>query len=72
LENEKLVQEWFSEEENTWDKPSTVTFMLSKLRGGGTKLDLLQKDVPDENVEDIENGWEEYYLGPLKEYLETK
>ena len=29
LENEKLVQEWFSEEENTWDKPSTVTFMLS-------------------------------------------
>lgn len=71
LANQKLVQEWFSDEENKWDKPSIVTFTLFKLRGGGTKLDLTQKDIPDENAQDIENGWKDYYLGPLKEYLET-
>lgn len=71
LENKKLIQEWFSDEENKWDKPSIVSFTLFKLRGG-TKLDLLHKDIPDENASDIDEGWKDYYLGQLKDYLESK
>ena len=36
------------------------------------KIDLLHKDVPDNEAKDIEQGWKKYYLEPLKEYLEKK
>jgi hypothetical protein len=26
--------------------------------------------VPDEEFEDINSGWDEYYLGPMKQMLE--
>lgn len=67
-ENGKLVQEWFSENEIV-DKPSIVTFVLSK-EEKGTKLDLIHKDVPDGAVKDIDDGWKSYYLEPLKEFVE--
>lgn len=71
VKNKKLVQEWFSDEENKWDKPSIATFNLSKDKNG-TKLELVHEYVPDENSEDIDNGWKDYYIGPLKDYLEKK
>ncbi|MBF8250205.1 MAG: Activator of Hsp90 ATPase 1 family protein [Candidatus Levybacteria bacterium] len=64
----KLVQEWYG---GKWEKPSVVTFTLTK-DGNKTKLNLLQTDVPDNEVKDIDDGWKEYYLGPMKEYLEKK
>jgi len=36
----------------------------------GVRIDLLHKDVPDADAESIEQGWKEYYLGQIKEYLE--
>jgi len=71
VKNKKLVQEWFSDEEKKWDKPSIATFNLSK-DINGIKLELIHEDVPDENSENIDNGWKDYYLGPLKDYLEKK
>lgn len=38
----------------------------------GVKISLLQTDVQDNEAKDIDEGWKEYYLGPLKEYLENK
>jgi len=64
----KLVQEWYG---GKWEEPSIVTFKLQK-KGDSTELELVQENVPDEEYEDIDNGWKEYYLGPLKEYLEDK
>lgn len=64
--SKKLVQEWFGGE---WDEPSIVTFKLSE-KDGETDLELLQTDVPDAEAKEIEDGWREYYLGPLKEYVE--
>lgn len=62
----QLVQEWTA---GQWDKPSKVTFKLSE-QGGKTKVDLLHEDVPDSEVDEIDDGWERYYLGPLKGFLE--
>lgn len=67
IPGEKLVQEWFAGE---WEEPSIVTFSLSQ-DGDGTVVSLTHENIPDEEFEDIERGWEEYYLGPMKEYLES-
>ena len=72
LHKKKLVQEWYSDSDNApWDKPSLVTFMLH-LEKDGVTLTLVQTNVPDVDAKDIEEGWKDYYLGPLKEYLEKK
>ena len=56
----KLVQEWFG---GDWAKPSIVTFTLKK-DNSDTILELEQFDVPDDEFEDIESGWDDYYIGP--------
>ena len=64
----KLVQEWFA---GKWDKPSIVAFTLTKEKDT-VKIDLLHTGVPDNEAKDIDEGWKEYFLGPLKEYLEKE
>jgi activator of HSP90 ATPase len=61
-----LRQEWYS---TGWAAPSTVEIWLTE-DSGQTKLRLSQNGVPAEEVDDIDNGWDEYYLGAMKEYLE--
>ena len=67
IKEKKLVQEWFG---GDWAKPSILTFNLKKDKNE-TILKLEQINVPEEEFEDIENGWDEYYLGPMKQMLET-
>ncbi len=67
IPGKKLVQEWYG---GNWPKPSKVTFTIKKDQKG-TILELEQINVPDEQFEDIDNGWDEYYLGPMKEMLEN-
>lgn len=62
----KLVQEWFSKD---WKNPSIVTFTLKDLNGT-TEVSLNHKDVPDEEIDDINSGWKDYYMNPLKEIVE--
>lgn len=47
-----------------------MTFALGE-EGDKTKVELLHQDVPDSSAKAIENGWKEYYLGPLKTLLEN-
>ena len=64
----KLVQEWYG---GKWEEPSIVTFKLKKERNT-TNIELVNENVPDIEYDDIYQGWKDYYLGPLKEYLEEK
>lgn len=66
--NEKLVQEWYG---GNWDKPSLVTFYLFK-EDGKTRLELVHESLPEKEYDNFEDGWKEYYLGPLQEMLENK
>ena len=61
-----LIQEWTT---SSWDNPSKVSFNL-KEDSGKTIVDLLHEDIPDEEFEEIKNGWDQNYMGPLKEYVE--
>jgi uncharacterized protein YndB with AHSA1/START domain len=62
----RLVQEWFG---GDWADPSIAEFILAA-EGGRTQLTLLHTRVPDDVAADIDAGWDDYYLGPMKALLE--
>ena len=64
--NKKLVQEWFG---GKWDEASRLQFTLTA-KGEETDVELLHEKVPDQAAADIEEGWREYYMGPLKDFVE--
>ena len=66
VDGKKLVQEWYG---GKWDEPSMATFTLHNEKNG-TKVDFHQTNVPDDEADSIESGWEDYYLGAIKKYLE--
>jgi len=63
--NKQLVQEWYFGEE----EKSIVTIKL-KMDVNKTKLTLVHTNIPDEAYEEICEGWVEYYLGSIKNFLE--
>jgi len=68
IDEKKLVQEWSI---RNWSKPSIVTFTL-KDGGNETVLELKHVGVPDEEIDDVDQGWDDYYIGPIKKMLEKK
>ena len=64
----RLVQEWWGDDVE-WDEASVATFEL-RPEGEGTRLTLAHTNVPDEEEDELDTGWDDYYLGPLKELLE--
>jgi activator of HSP90 ATPase len=62
----KLVQEWFFGEQ---EKPSIVTIKLFFQRTH-TMVELEHTNIPDESYDEIVEGWNDYYLGAIKEFLE--
>jgi uncharacterized protein YndB with AHSA1/START domain len=61
-----LVQEWFFGET---DAPSLVTLRLRRA-GDRTRVNLTHENIPDEVYDEITTGWQEYYLGAIKNMLE--
>ena len=58
----KIIQHWYFGE----DIDSVVTIKLHPLNKG-TNLEVHQTNIPDEAYENIIEGWEEDYIGNLKE-----
>ena len=67
VKHKLLEQHWTS---GKWEKPSKVQFSFSEY-DGKTTVKLLNTDVPDKSAKDIDQGWKDYYLGPIKELLES-
>jgi len=68
VKNKKLVQEWCYDQ---WEAPSKVTFTL-KPKGKKTIVELLHEDVPEKSLRSIDEGWDAYYLGAMKDMFEEK
>ncbi len=64
----RLVQEWWGDDVE-WDEASVATFEL-RPEGEGTRLTLAHTNVPDDEGDEFDAGWDEHYLGPMKELLE--
>jgi activator of HSP90 ATPase len=70
VEPEKLlVQEWYGSKE--WKKPSTVEFKFVS-DGNMTTIELNHDGIPEDEVEEFSQGWKDYYMGPLIEYVESE
>ncbi|MCT4615058.1 MAG: SRPBCC domain-containing protein [Marinifilaceae bacterium] len=67
VENYKIVQEWFFGETS---EASIVSLVLKKKKKDLTCVKLTHTNIPDEAYDEIVEGWEEYYLGAVKRYLE--
>lgn len=62
-----LVQEWFG---GDWPRPSIVTFKL-KNDDSNVILEIEQINVPEDEIDEIDRGWDDFYLGPMKDMLES-
>lgn len=63
VENKKIVQQWFFDDENS---NSVVTIKLHPHKKG-TSIELLHTNIPDDAYENISDGWDEDYFGALNE-----
>lgn len=61
-----LRQDWVS---GKWQTPSKLEINLNE-KNGKTKVELTQSGVPAAEVDDIDQGWDDYYFGPLKKLVE--
>ncbi len=63
-ENKKIVQEWFFGDQL---EPSVVTIKLHPHKQG-TSVELRHTNIPDEDYDDIVEGWNENYFGSLQDF----
>lgn len=61
-----ITQLW---QQEGWDKPSNVTINLSE-NGKITDISLIHTDFPESEKDELEEGWDKYYFGAIKELLE--
>jgi len=47
-----------------------VTIELKSKSPSFTEVLLKHENVPTEEENDFDHGWDDYYFGPIKEYLE--
>jgi activator of HSP90 ATPase len=64
--HKKIRQEWKMRQ---WETPSIVSFELSE-KDGKTLLDLQQEGIPEDDFDGVNEGWDTYYFGAMKKYLE--
>ena len=62
----KIVQEWYFGDQET---ASTVTIILHENKGT-TSAELRHTNIPDEDYDNIVQGWNENYFGSLIEFYE--
>lgn len=67
VEGKKIVQQWYFGEDNT--EESIVTIKLHP-HTKGTSAELKHTNIPDEDYEDIMEGWNNSYFGSLIEFFE--
>jgi len=62
--NKKIVQQWYFGEEND---ESIVTIKLHPHKQG-TSVELIHTNIPDEDYENITDGWNSDYFGSLIDF----
>ncbi len=65
-EGKKLVQQWYFGEQ---EEPSIVTIILHPDKNG-TSAELKHTNIPNDDYDNIVDGWNENYFGALQEFYE--
>ena len=64
-----IVQSWRSTNFEPDDEDSTLILVFTDENTGG-RVNLVQVGVPDQDYQGVTDGWEAYYWGPWREYLQ--
>ncbi len=64
----KIVQQWYFGEQ---EEESIVTFKLHEHKKG-TSLEVKHTNIPDEDYDDIVEGWNETYVASLIDFYEEE
>jgi len=64
--NKKVVQQWYFGDQ---EEPSIVTIKLHEHKDG-TSVELRHTNIPDDDFDDIVEGWKENYFGALEDFYE--
>ncbi len=66
-----IVQSWRSLNFNDEDPDSTLILSFED-QGEEGRIDLVHLDVPEGDYDGVTNGWEKFYWGPWREYLDSQ
>jgi len=66
--NQKIVQSWRTSEFNEGDEDSRLEIKLEP-SGEGCELTLIHSEIPEDQSSDYEQGWDDHYFSPMKEYF---
>ncbi len=69
IEGEKIVQGWHFAEEGWPDDHYSICTFKFKQTDNKTKLSLVHTDIPAHKVEELKQGWKQYYWAPMKTSL---
>ncbi|MBN2668653.1 MAG: SRPBCC domain-containing protein [Bacteroidales bacterium] len=67
IPNQMIEQEWFFDDNQV---PSIATIKLHLQKKTDTYIVLEHNNIPDDDFENITEGWKEYYLGAIKLFFE--
>ena len=70
IENKKIVQNWYFEG-ITDDSIVTIKLHEGK-RAGTTSVELVHTNIPEEDFDDMADGWDEYYFNALIDFFEEE
>ncbi len=65
-EGKKIVQQWYFGDQS---EPSIVTIKLHNDKGE-TSMEVRHTNIPDEDYEEMVDGWNNQYIGSLIEFYE--
>ena len=68
VQNQKIVQEWYFGDQQ---EQSLVTIKLFEDKKG-TQVELIHTNIPDEDFENITEGWNKYYFGAIISFFEVE
>jgi activator of HSP90 ATPase len=71
VKGKKIVQEWQTTDWPEGYGPSRFELTLKKVKDG-TEITMIHSDIPQEQKEELAEGWNEFYWRPLKEYFSRK
>jgi activator of HSP90 ATPase len=69
-EGKRILQSWRTSQFEDTDPDSSieVTFASSE---AGTRITLNHWNVPDDQADDYESGWQDFYFTPMQEYFSS-
>ncbi len=67
IPGKKIVQEWYFGDQA---EPSIVTIILHEDKGGSS-VEVRHSNIPDEDFDNITEGWTENYMGSLIDFYEA-